>query len=122
MITVENWVPAADSKPLVKLVDSALRFTTKESETLSAFTAVERNVCALIKSEGSSDGSSRDKSQRLGGPALRRCADSWVEKLGLTTVSNDGAGNCMFEALGQAFANAGKSPTDAQPGRRWWQR
>ena len=56
-----------------------------------------------------------DGSQRPGGPAkLRRCVDSWVEKLGLSAVSNDGAGNCMFEALGQAFAKAGKVPTDAR--------
>ena len=49
------------------------------------------------------------------GPAkLRRCVDSWVEKLALSAVSNDGAGNCMFEALGQAFAKAGKTPTDAR--------
>ena len=60
-------------------------------------------------------GFGRDGPQRPGGPAkLRRCADSWVEKLGLTAVSNDGAGNCMFEALGQAFAKAGKTPTDAR--------
>ena len=53
--------------------------------------------------------------QRSGGPTkLRRCADSWVEKLGLSAVSNDGAGNCMFEALGQALAKAGKTPTDAR--------
>ena len=72
-------------------------------------------VCALISSQDSSDGSSRDGSQRPGGPAkLRRCADSWVEKLGLLAVSNDGAGNCMFEAPGQAFAKAGKTPTDAR--------
>ena len=36
-----------------------------------------------------------------------------VEKLGLSAVSNDGAGKCMFEALGQAFAKA-KTPTDAR--------
>ena len=29
VITVENWVPAAKSKPLVKLADSAMRFTPK---------------------------------------------------------------------------------------------
>ena len=75
----------------------------------------ERNVCALIISEDSSDGSSRDGSQRPGGPAkLGRCADSWVEKLVLSAVSNDGAGNCMLEALGQAFDKAGKAPTDAR--------
>ena len=62
-----------------------------------------------------SDESSRDGSQRPGAPAkLRRCADSWVKKLGLSAASNDGAGNCTFEALGQAFANAGKTPTDAR--------
>ena len=73
----------------------------------SAFTVAERNVCALVRNDDS-DGSSRNGSQRPGRPAkLRRCADSWV-------VSNDGAGNCMFEALGQAFAKAGKTPTDAR--------
>ena len=59
VITVKNWVSAAESKPLVKLGDSAMRFTPKESETPSAFTVTERNVCALITSEDSSDGSSR---------------------------------------------------------------
>ena len=114
MITVDNWVPAAKSKPLVKLADSAMRFTPKESELPSAFTVAERNVCAVIESDDS-EGSGRDGPQRPRGPAkLRRCADSWVEKLGLTTVSNDGAGNCMFEALGQAFAKAGKAPADAR--------
>ena len=110
VITVDNWVPAAKSKPLVKLADSAMRFTPKESELPSGFTVAERNVCAGIESDDS------DRSaQRPGGPAkIRRCADSWVEKLGLTTVRNDGAGNCMFEALGQAFAKAGKTPTDAR--------
>ena len=79
--TVDYWVPAAKSKPLVKLADSAMRFTPKESETPSAFTVAERNVCALIRNEDS-DGSGRDGPQRPGGPAmLRRCADSWVEKL-----------------------------------------
>ena len=116
VITVENLVPAAWSKPLVKLADSAMRFTPKESELPSAFTVAERNVCALIRNKDF-DGSSRDGSQRPGGPAkLRRCADCWVEKLGLSAVSNDGAGNCMLEALGQAFAKAGKS------GRLLWQR
>ena len=91
--TVENFVPAAKRKPLVKLADSAMRFTPKESASPSAFTVAERNVCALIRSENS-DGSSRD--QRPGGPAkLRRCVDSWV-------------------ALGQAFAKAGKTPADAR--------
>ena len=33
MITVENWVPAAESKPLVQLADSAMRFTPRESES-----------------------------------------------------------------------------------------
>ena len=51
---------------------------------------------------------------RGGSAKLRRCADSSVEKLGLSAVSDDGAGNCMFEALGQAFAKAGKTPTDAR--------
>ena len=52
------------------------------------------------------------------GPAkLRRCVDSWVEKLGLSAVSNDGAGNCMFEALDQALAKASKTPTDARTAR-----
>ena len=46
VITVDNWVPAAESKPLVKLADSAMRFTPKESQTPSAFTVAERNVCA----------------------------------------------------------------------------
>ena len=49
-----------------------------------------------------------------GGPAKLRCVDSWVEKLGLSAVSNDGAGNRMLEALGQAFAQAGKAPTDVR--------
>ena len=115
VITVDNWVPTAWSKPLVKLADSAMRFTPKECETPSAFTVAERNVCALIRSEDSSDGSSRDGLHWPGGPAnLRRCADYSVEKLGLSAVSNDGAGNCMFEALCQAFAKAGKAPTDAR--------
>ena len=113
VITVDNGVPSAKSKPLVKLADSAMRFTPKESETPSAFTVAERNVCAVIESDDP-DGSGRDGLQRPGGPAkLPRCADFWVEKFGLTTVSNDGAGNCMFEALGQTFAKAGKTPTDA---------
>ena len=106
VIPVENWVPAAKSEPLVKLADSAVRFTPKKSESPSAFAVAERNVCAVIKSDDS-DGSGRDGPQRPGGPAkLRRCVDSWVEKLGLSAVSNDGAGNCMFEALGQASAKA----------------
>ena len=63
VITVENWVPAAESKPLVKLADSAMRFTPEESEAPSAFTAAERNFCALIRSEDS------DGSQRPGGPS-----------------------------------------------------
>ena len=63
VITVENWVPAAKSKPLVKLADSAMRFTPKESELPSAFTVAERSVCALIRSEDS-DGSSRDASSQ----------------------------------------------------------
>ena len=87
-----KWVLAAWSKPLVKPADSAMRFTPKVSEAPSAFAVAERP----------------------GGPAkLRRFADSWVEKLWLSAVSNDGAGNCMFEALGQAFAKADKAPTDA---------
>ena len=61
VITVDNWVPAAKSKPLVKLADSAMRFTPKESESPSAFTVAERNVCALIRNEDS-DGSSCDGS------------------------------------------------------------
>ena len=78
MITVDDWVPAAWSKPLVKLADSAMRFTPKESETPSAFTVAERNVCALFRSEDSSDGS-----QRPDGPAkLRRCADSGSKSSG----------------------------------------
>ena len=118
VIPVDNFVLAAESKPLVKLADSAMRFTSKESETSSAFSVAERNVCALIRSDDASDASGRDKSQRPGGPAkLRRCADSWVEKLGLSAVSNDGVGNCMFEALGQALAKAGKTPTDARTAR-----
>ena len=40
--------------------------------------------------------------------------DFWVEKLGLSVDSNDGAGNCMFEALDHAFARAGKTPTDTR--------
>ena len=44
VITIDNWVPAAESKPLVKLADAAVRFTPKESETPSAFTVAERNV------------------------------------------------------------------------------
>ena len=43
VITVENWVLAAKSKPLVKLADSAMRFTPKESETPSAVTVAGRN-------------------------------------------------------------------------------
>ena len=82
VITVDNWVPAAKSKPLIKLADSAMRFTPEESETPSAFTVAERNVCVIESDD--SDGSGRDGPQRPGGPAkLRRCADSWVEKLGL---------------------------------------
>ena len=53
VITVDNWVPAAKSKPLVKLADSAMRFTPKESELPSAFTVAERNVCAVIESDDS---------------------------------------------------------------------
>ena len=64
-VTVESWVPAAKSKPLVKLADSAMRVTPRESESPSAFTVAERNVCALIRSVDS-DGSSRDGSQRPG--------------------------------------------------------
>ena len=49
-----------------------------------------------------------------GGPAkLRHCVDSWAENVRLSAVSNDGAGNCMPEALGQASAKAGKTRTDA---------
>ena len=94
VITVENWVPAAKSKPLVKLAESAMRFTPKESEAVSLHRA-ERNVCALIRSEDSGCGPAK----------LRRCAESWVEKLG-SAVSNDAAGNCMFEAPGQAFCQS----------------
>ena len=48
----------------------------------------------------------------LTGPAvtrpakLRRCVDFWVEKLALSAVSNDGAGNCMFESLGRGTFSA----------------
>ena len=49
VIPVENWVPAAKSKPLAKLADSSMRFTPKEFESLSAFTVAEQNVCALIR-------------------------------------------------------------------------
>ena len=42
VIPAENWVPAAKSKPLVKLADSAMRFTTKESESPSAFTVADK--------------------------------------------------------------------------------
>ena len=66
VITIDSWVPAAKGKPLVKLADSAMRFTPKESETPSAFTVAERNVVALIESDDS-DGSGRDGSQRPGG-------------------------------------------------------
>ena len=67
VITVDNWVPAAKSKPMVKLADSATRFTPEETQSPSAFTVAERNVCALTSSEDSSDGSSRDGSQGPGG-------------------------------------------------------
>ena len=110
---------AAGSKPLVGLDDSAVRFTPKESETPSAFTVAERNVSALIRNEDSSDGSSRDGSQRPGGSAkLRRCADSRVEKSRVVGgqqrwsrklhVRSTGPGFC------QAFAKARKTPTDAR--------
>ena len=60
-ITVETWVPAAESKPPVKLADSAMRFTPKESGSPSAFTVAARNVFAVIESDDS-DGSGRDVS------------------------------------------------------------
>ena len=51
-----------------------MRFTPKESESPSAFTVAERNVCAAMMEQE----------------------------------------NCMFEAVGQAFAKASKTPTDAR--------
>ena len=53
MITVDDWVPAAKSKPLVKLAHSAMQFTPKGSESPSGFTVAERNVCAEIESDDS---------------------------------------------------------------------
>ena len=48
VITVENWVPAAKSKPLVKVADSAMRFTPKESETPSA-SQWRNGMCVCVR-------------------------------------------------------------------------
>ena len=114
MITIENWVPAAKSKPLVKLADSAMRFTHKESESPSAFTVAERNVCALTGSEDS-DGSGRDgRNGREVQPHFVAALTLGSKSSGCRRSATMELENCMFEALGQAFAEAGKSPTDAR--------
>ena len=87
-----------------------MRFTPKESETPSAFKVAERNVCALIRSENSSDGPDGQVVQ----PNFVVAPTLGSKKLGLSAVSNDGAGNFMFEALGQAFAKASNTWTDAR--------
>ena len=110
VITVDNWVPAAKSKPLVKLADSAMRSTPKESELPSAFTVAERNVCAVMKVMILTDLVVTGPNGREVQPNFVAALTLWVEKLGLTAVSSDGARNCMFEALEQAFAKA----TDAR--------
>ena len=97
-------VPAAKSKPLVKLADSAMRFTPKESESPSAFTVAERNVCALIRSEDC-DGSGRDGSQRevqpnfvaalILGSKSSGCRRSATMELETVRVRSTGSGFCQ---------------------------
>ena len=121
VITVDNWVPAAKSKPLIKLADSAMRFTPEESETPSAFTVAERNVCVIESDD--SDGSGRD------GPNGREAQPNFVAALTLGSKARVGRRSATMEPeaayskywVRRLPKQARLRRTLSQPGRLWWQ-